>query len=155
MRRTANPLILAALLGPLLVPSDLGHAQPRIPPMELAVTQRGLASFYSDAFEGRRTASGVRHRQSSHTAASRTLPLGCKALVTNEATGQSVEVTITDRGPHLPDRIIDLSKAAAERIGMLEDGLVRVRVDVYPSAQPTKRLKELVARQARRQAQAH
>lgn len=154
MRRTTRRLTLAAILTPLLVLPGPTEAEPAQPRLEAAVTQRGLASFYSDRLEGRRTASGVRHRQDRRTAASRTLPLGSRATVTNEETGQSVEVTIIDRGPYVHSRIIDLSKSAAEQIGMLVNGVVAVRVEAWPSAQPTRRLKELVARQAKRQAQA-
>jgi rare lipoprotein A len=118
---------------------------------ELAFAQRGEASFYSDRLHGKRTASGQRFRQDRDTAAHRTLPLGSRVTVTNEATGQSVEVTVTDRGPHVRGRIVDLSRQAAEAIGLQGDGVTRVRLEAKPSAQPTRRLREAVATLARRQ----
>jgi len=119
---------------------------------EAVFTQRGEASFYSDRLHGKKTASGARFRQDRDTAASRLLPLGAKATVTNEKTGRSVEVTVTDRGPHVRRRIVDLSRQAAQAIGIVEDGVAKVRVEARPSAQPTRRLREAVAALAQRQA---
>lgn len=78
----------------------------------------GVASFYGDELRGRRTASGRRFDDRAFTAASLTLPLNSKAEVTSLRTGLSVIVTITDRGPFTKARVIDLSKAAAEEIGI-------------------------------------
>lgn len=119
---------------------------------EPAFVERGVGSFYSDKLHGKRTASGQRFRQDRDTAAHRALPLGSRATVTNEETGLSVEVTVTDRGPHVRGRIVDLSRQAAEAIGLHEDGLARVRVEARPSAQPNSRLREAVAALVRRQA---
>ena len=93
--------------------------------------QDGKASFYHDMFEGRTTASGEPFKQDENTAASRTLPLGSKATVTNKETGQSIEVEINDRGPYKGQgRIIDLSKSAAEDIGLTKErGVAPVTVD--------------------------
>ena len=92
--------------------------------------RRGLASYYADRFEGRKTASGEVFRQSDLTAAHRRLPLGSVVKVTNRENGKSVVVRINDRGPARQDRIIDLSRAAAEKIGMVEDGVVEVKLRV-------------------------
>ncbi len=94
--------------------------------------QEGWASWYGAHHHGRQTASGGRFSMWKLTAAHRSLPLGTKALVTNLETGQQVKVTITDRGPYVDPqhRIIDLSLAAAERIGLLHRGVGRVRVAV-------------------------
>lgn len=80
--------------------------------------QSGRASFYADAFHGRRTASGERFDKRAMTAAHRWLPFGTVVKVTNPANGKSVYVRINDRGPHRRNRIIDLSRAAAQKIGI-------------------------------------
>jgi hypothetical protein len=89
----------------------------------------GLASWYGPGFAGRRTASGEVFDPSQLTAAHRTLPFGTRVRVTNLENGRSVELRITDRGPFKPDRIIDLSRAAAEAIEMVRTGVARVRVE--------------------------
>jgi rare lipoprotein A len=119
---------------------------------EPVFVQRGEASHYADSLRGRRTASGERFRQDARTAASRVLPLGARVVVTSEETGRSVEVRINDRGPHADGRIIDLSRSAAEEIGLIEDGVAPVRVEARPSAQPTAALRRWVLRKARLQA---
>lgn len=88
------------------------------------------ASYYGDRFDGRRTASGVRFDMNAMTAAHRTLRFGTRVRVTNKANGRSVEVTINDRGPYIRGRSIDLSKAAARKIGMLKSGIARVSLQV-------------------------
>jgi rare lipoprotein A len=94
--------------------------------------QVGWASWYGVHHHGRQTASGERFSMWKLTAAHRSLPLGTKALVTNLDTGQQVKVTITDRGPYVDPqhRIIDLSRAAAAHIGLLQRGVARVRLAV-------------------------
>jgi rare lipoprotein A len=94
--------------------------------------ERGIASYYSEGFQGRKTASGERFSSKEMTAAHRKLPLGTKAMVENLETGEKTEVKITDRGPQVDKkrRIIDLSKAAADSIGIVEQGLARVQVAV-------------------------
>ena len=92
--------------------------------------RRGLASYYADWFEGRKTASGEEYRKSEFTAAHRRLPLGTKVKVTNLKNGKSVVVRVNDRGPARHDRIIDLSGAAAEKIDMVSDGVVKVKLRV-------------------------
>ncbi|WBV43998.1 septal ring lytic transglycosylase RlpA family protein [Pseudoroseomonas cervicalis] len=89
---------------------------------------RGRASYYANRFHGRRMANGRRFDRHAHTAASRTLPLGSRARVRNLENGRSATVTITDRGPHLQSRVIDLSPATAAQLGMLRQGLARVEV---------------------------
>jgi rare lipoprotein A len=76
------------------------------------------------------TASGERFDRNALTAAHRTLPMGTRVRVTHLASGRNVVVRINDRGPFTPGRVIDLSKAAAEHIGMTANGLARVRIDV-------------------------
>lgn len=97
---------------------------------------RGKASYYADKFEGRTTASGELYDPEALTAAHPHLPFGTRVKVTRidvEST-PSVEVRINDRGPFADDRIIDLSKAAAKKIGMLQEGVVEVRLEVVGDA---------------------
>lgn len=93
----------------------------------------GLASFYHDKFQGRRTASGEPFDQNALTAAHRSYPFGTQLRVHNLENGKSVDVRINDRGPHIPGRIIDLTRRAAQAIGMLQQGVARVRLGVLKS----------------------
>ncbi len=88
----------------------------------------GLASFYGRSFQGRRTASGARYDGQAMTCAHRWLPFGSTVRVTDLDTGRSVEVVVTDRGPHVRGRVVDVSFAAAETLGIVERGMARVRV---------------------------
>ena len=93
--------------------------------------QTGLAAYYADSLHGRKTASGATYDKDALTAAHRTLPFGTIVEVTNVANRRTVRVEINDRGPFGDaDRIIDLSRAAAERIDMIRAGVVHVRVEV-------------------------
>jgi rare lipoprotein A len=85
--------------------------------------ERGQASWYGPRFHGRRTASGERHDMYALTAAHKTLPFGTLVRVRSVMTGREVEVRINDRGPFIKGRVIDVSKAAAQALGMLEDGV--------------------------------
>jgi rare lipoprotein A len=91
-------------------------------------TLSGKASFYADSFQGKKTANGEKYRKGKLTAAHKTLPFGTKVKVTNLKTGRSVKVRINDRGPYAKGRIIDLSKKAARRIGMIQQGVADVKV---------------------------
>lgn len=95
-------------------------------------SEKGLASHYGKEFQGKKTASGERFSPSAMTAAHPKLPLGTKVIVENIETGEKSEVKITDRGPYADPkrRIIDLSKAAANSIGLVEQGVGPVRVTV-------------------------
>lgn len=96
----------------------------------LAQVQTGKASYYADKFEGRPTASGEKYKHSKLTAAHKSLPFGTKVRVTHLGNNRSVEVVINDRGPYVDDRIIDLSKSAAEKLGFITQGLAEVRLEV-------------------------
>ena len=87
-----------------------------------AELQRGKASWYGPGFHGKRTASGERFDMEALTAAHRTLPFGTRIRVRNSQNGREVVVRINDRGPWARDRIIDLSKAAAAALGLLQAG---------------------------------
>ena len=93
--------------------------------------QEGKASFYSKKFTGRRTANGERLHHDSLTCAHRTYPFGTMLKVTNPANGQSVIVRVTDRGPYVKGRIIDLSVRAAKEIGIISQGIAPVIVERY------------------------
>lgn len=88
--------------------------------------QAGVASWYGPGFHGRKTANGERFDMNALTAAHRTLPLGTQVRVTNAHTGKSVVVRINDRGPYVGRRLIDLSKASAQAIGV--SGLAKVSI---------------------------
>ncbi len=90
----------------------------------------GVASFYGQRFAGRPTASGERFNPQALTAAHRTLPFGSKVRVTNAANGRSVVVRINDRGPFHGGRQIDLSRGAAERIGLVSRGHGKVEMEL-------------------------
>ena len=98
--------------------------------ISVAQVQTGKASFYADKFEGIQTASGEKYRHNKFTGAHKTLPFGTKVRVTNLANEKTVEVTINDRGPYVEGRVIDLSKAAAEELGFLNNGLADVKLEV-------------------------
>lgn len=95
----------------------------------------GKASFYGDKFHGRKTASGEKYDRSLFTAAHRTFPFGTVVKVTNNNNGRSVVVRINDRGPHTRGRIVDLSHIAAEKIGMIQNGVVPVTIEIVNSSQ--------------------
>jgi rare lipoprotein A len=91
--------------------------------------QVGKASFYADMFTNRKMANGRPMNPNGNNAASKTLPLGTRALVTNLQTGKSAEVMIEDRGPYVEGRIVDLSPATAEKIGLEKrQGIATVEV---------------------------
>jgi peptidoglycan lytic transglycosylase len=93
----------------------------------------GIASWYGAWHQGKRTASGARFNRKALTAAHKTLPLGTKVLVTNLENQRSIVLTINDRGPYMPGRVIDVTERAAKSLGFHEDGLARVRIRVLPT----------------------
>ena len=90
----------------------------------------GTASYYGKRFHGRTTANGERFNMNAMTAAHKSLPFGTKVKVTNRNNGKSVIVRINDRGPYHGNRVIDLSRGAAAKIGMLNSGTARVSIQV-------------------------
>lgn len=127
-RRRWRGLLTAAVVVmlPVIAADDDAMAQ-RAPSVYV---QHGVASWYGPGFHGRKTASGDRFDQGRLTAAHRKLPLGTRATVVNLANGKSVRVEINDRGPYVRGRILDLSKAAAARLGMKKDGVTDIRLVV-------------------------
>jgi rare lipoprotein A len=90
----------------------------------------GFASWYGSLWEGRKTASGEIFEKDNLTAAHRTLPFGTVVKVTDTQNGKSVVVRINDRGTLTPERVIDLSSGAAEKLGILESGIARVKLEI-------------------------
>jgi rare lipoprotein A len=87
-----------------------------------------IASWYGPGFNGRLTSSGERYNENALTAASKTLPIGSRVRVINPENGKSVEVRINDRGPHKRGRTMDLSRRAAQKLGITRKGVARVEV---------------------------
>lgn len=102
----------------------IAYVKPTTPSMD------GMAAVYSDHLNGRRTSSGQKFSQKEMTAAHRSLPLGTTVLVTNVANNKSVEVRITDRGPHGAGRVIDLTTTAAAKLGMHKRGSALVKLEI-------------------------
>ncbi len=100
------------------------------------VEQVGEASWYGKFHQGKKTASGKRFNQNALTAAHPSLPLGTEATVTNLETGKSVDVIINDRGPYVKGRDIDLSKAAAQQLGVTKDGAAPVKIEAVVTPAP-------------------
>ena len=94
----------------------------------------GQASWYGHPYHGRRTSSGEIYDMNKLTAAHRTLPLGTRVLVTNLDNGRTVEVRINDRGPFRKNRVLDLSYAAAQRLGAVGEGVIPVTLKILPSS---------------------
>jgi rare lipoprotein A len=97
-------------------------------PQCVPFVQQGVASWYGPTHHGRQTASGARFDMNGLTAAHRTLPLGTEIEVENLDNGKKVGVTVNDRGPYARGRILDLSRAAAQRLGFSHDGTAQVRL---------------------------
>ena len=102
----------------------------------VAAIQYGVASYYHDKFEGRKTANGEIFTQKKLTAASNKFPLNCWVRVTNTRNKKSIVVRIIDRMHHLNTRLIDLSRKSAEELQFISRGLVRVKVEYLGKKQP-------------------
>ena len=95
--------------------------------------EEGIASWYGPGFHGKKTANGERYDMHGMTAAHKLLPFGTKLKVTNKTNGRSIVVRVNDRGPFVADRVIDLTKAGAEKIGMLAKGTAPVILETVGS----------------------
>ncbi len=110
-------------------------------------SQTGSASWYGSQFHGRKTASGERYNMHAMTAAHKTLPIPSYARVTNLSNGKSVVVRINDRGPFHGSRVMDVSKAAASKLGFINKGTAKVRVEqIVPGSESTESLAQNEAR---------
>jgi rare lipoprotein A len=102
-------------------------------------SEEGMASWYGPPYDKRRGANGEIFNKDALTAAHRTLPMNSLIKVTNLSTGQSAVLRITDRGPFVPDRMLDLSLASAKAIGVWRPGVAKVRVEVFAAPSPLDR----------------
>ena len=133
--KTALVLMLTALAA---APGALGQKNRTAARVRnLDSVQYGVASYYADKFEGRRTANGETFSQKKMTAAHNGLPLGTWIRVTNLRNGRKVVVKVNDRLHHRNRRLVDLSRTAASRLGYLNSGLTKVRIEVLGRKKPT------------------
>ena len=123
LARYISVIVLAALLAGCGALCNSGM-------LDTGDTQIGMASWYGGKFHGRITTNGERYNMYKISAAHRTLPFGTLVRVTSLESNESVIVRINDRGPWIPDRVIDLSYGAAKKIGMVDEGVARVRLDI-------------------------
>lgn len=105
------------------------------PEIAAAKTQSGRASWYGSSLQGRKTASGERFDMNTYSAAHRTYAFGTKLCVENLRNGRGVTVRVNDRGPFVRGRIVDVSRKAAQSLGMIRSGTASVRVSVVGSKQ--------------------
>jgi rare lipoprotein A len=99
-----------------------------IPGGDASGTETGMASYYSESYNGKKTDNGEIYNSSELTAAHKKLPFGTKVKVTNLSNGKTVKVRVNDRGPFVAGRIIDLTRRAAKKIDMLNAGVVKVKI---------------------------
>jgi rare lipoprotein A len=129
-------LVMGCAVGALVLLSARTEARPPVPVNVLIAAslgqadQLGVASWYGPELQGSLTAAGKPFDMNGLTAAHRELPLGTSVRVTNLRNDRSVTVTINDRGPSIPGRLIDVSLAAAKDLGFVRAGLAPVRIDV-------------------------
>jgi rare lipoprotein A len=130
--------LLATLLAMAGAITDLGRGESVAPRRFHRAPDRsselGVASWYGHPYHGRRAANGARYDMNRLTAAHRFLPFGTRVRVQNLRNARTVEVEITDRGPFVEGRLIDLSRAAADVLGFQRAGLASVRLDVLAGA---------------------
>jgi len=124
-------LLIVSLLSCAAAPRYIARRPVKGKPGEFTFKEQvGVASYYADEFHGRPTASGEIFDMNGLSCAHRTLPLGTRVRVTNLDNGKSVELPVNDCGPFVEGRIIDLSKGAAEKLGMIESGTAIVKIEV-------------------------
>jgi rare lipoprotein A len=135
---TTRRRALALLAAPLLAISCAKKKSVRVPVTpRVGALETGIASWYGNPYHGRRAASGEIYDMEKLTAAHRTLPFHTWVEVTNLTNGKKVRVRITDRGPFVEGRIIDLSRAAAREIDLIGPGIAKVRLEVISPPENT------------------
>ena len=124
----ASPSTPTGLIAPAHadLPESLATGKNQVETGNFREIERGHASWYAERFHGRRTASGERYDQTAMTAAHKTLPFGSLVRVRSPVTGKEIDVRINDRGPFTRGRVIDVSRAAAEALGMTVLGVKQV-----------------------------
>jgi rare lipoprotein A len=118
---------------PAAAPATAAPAQPAAAPAA-ASAEGGKIAYYGRKFAGRKTASGERVNPAAMTMAHKTLPFGTRVKVTNPKNGRSVVLRVNDRGPSTPDRVGDVSVAAARQLGMLRAGVIAAELEVVGKA---------------------
>jgi rare lipoprotein A len=111
--------------------------------LDVGIKERGIASWYGEEFHGWLTANGEIYNMDAFTAAHRVLPLGTVVRVVNVENGRQVRVRINDRGPYLSGRVIDLSRAAAKELDMMDSGIAAVQLEVIGEPQPAQRIRSV------------
>jgi rare lipoprotein A len=117
-------------------PTPAGPPAASAPVVPGEYVEEGVASWYGNPFDGRKTSNGEIYDMHAFTAAHRTLPFGAVVRVTNLANGKQTEIRVNDRGPFVANRIIDLSQAAAQAIEMIGTGTAMVRLEVIAGPNP-------------------
>jgi rare lipoprotein A len=137
--RMSWSLVMALVLGTVAgAPADAATAHTRKARTHghAAHRQKGRISYYHPKLAGKKMANGEVFRPDSNNAASKTLPLGTKAKVTNLENGRSETVEVTDHGPAAPGRLMDVSPATASRLDMKKDGTVPAEITPIPASDP-------------------
>jgi len=133
MQRLVGAILVCVIMLPACA-SNTARPRPAAGAGRVLELREGLASYYADSFQGKMTASGVRFDTKAMVAAHPTYPFGTRVRVTSLATKRSVQVVVIDRGPARGPRaqgvIIDLSRNAAARLGFIQAGLTKVRLEV-------------------------
>ena len=149
----ATVTAMAQAPAPLPAPAPAPVSAPTISPITVPATasapasasgehkMEGVAAYYGNRFNGRKTASGQRFDNAAMTAAHNTLPFGTRVKITNTKNNRSVVVRITDRGPTTPGRTFDLTRAAASRLGYVRSGMTEVKAEIV-SAAPAKKVRK-------------
>jgi len=139
---------ITGFMAAFMLAATTAAAQPKS--ADTPVTQQGQATYFNGGQDGHtKTANGEPVQPDQNTAASRTLPLGTNATVTNKTTGQSTDVHVNDRGLVRQDRVIDLSNKAAGDVGMKKTGTAPVVVKADPNKQQDPSVKQKLLDQAR------
>jgi rare lipoprotein A len=133
LAKLSTGIAIAGAAALLSVASACGGRRARVVQPRIGHSERGIASWYGDPYHGRRSANGEIYDMEKLTAAHRTFAFDTWVRVHNLDNGKSVDVRITDRGPFVNGRIIDLSRAAAREIDMVRAGLAKVRIEVIPA----------------------
>ena len=139
------PAAGAAASAPMRAAAKAAPAGPSATADATASANEGKVAYYGRKFAGRRTASGERFDPNALTMAHRSLPFGSMVRVTNVKNKKSVVVRVNVRGPTTPDRIGDLSHAAAKRIGMTRSGVAEVKLEVVGKRKPAARRRAMAA----------
>jgi rare lipoprotein A len=135
-RESSRQLLWTMSLGLAMLLGACSWVPKGVSQLDVGIEDRGVASWYGESFHGKQSANGELFDMEALTAAHRTLPLGSMVRVVNLANGKHLHVRITDRGPYVNGRILDLSRGAAAQLGMLGGGLSVVRVQLVGERRP-------------------